>query len=70
MQKLAKKEYRKNLAIPQQTNRLKKKQGPTGVEPVTYRAATDCSTTELQPLEFHPGLEPGVSCSGGRRLIH
>ena len=31
------------------TNNNKKK-GPAGFEPATYRAATDCSTTELRPL--------------------
>ena len=32
------------------TTRKNKKEGHAGVEPATYRAATDCSTTELMPL--------------------
>ena len=40
--------------------------GPTGIEPVTYRSAVDCSTTELYLLAddiadfcvFCAGLEP------------
>ena len=32
-----------------------KKQGPAGFEPATYRAATDCSATELRPR--HTKLE-------------
>ena len=33
--------------------KTKKKKGPAGFEPATYRAATDCSTTELRPLDLN-----------------
>ena len=33
----------------------KKKKGRARVEPATYRAATDCSTTELTPQVEHKG---------------
>ena len=31
--------------------KLKKVKGHTGIEPVTYRSAVDCSTTELIALD-------------------
>ena len=31
------------------------KEGRAGVEPATYRAATDCSTTELTPRPYAKG---------------
>ena len=47
----------------------KKKKGRARVEPATYRAATDCSTTELTPQydcvkslrELNPGLKLEVN---------
>ncbi len=43
------------------------KKGRARVEPATYRAATDCSTTELTPhvgdKKVLPGFEPGLQGS-------
>ena len=36
----------------QSEGKKKPKEGRAGVEPATYRAATDCSTTELMPLNM------------------
>jgi hypothetical protein len=37
---------------PEQQQQKTKKEGSTGVEPVTYRTAADCSTPELRTLYF------------------
>ena len=54
-------------SCPQSGQQNKKRlQGHAGVEPATYRAATDCSTTELMPLNT-PAIPAGRSkkISGG-----
>ena len=53
-----------------------KEEGRAGVEPATYRAATNCSTTELTPLDVmlevkkyleEQGIDPCASCMQSRR---
>ena len=42
-----------------------KRQGRAGVEPATYRAATDCSTTELTPRHMISTAQAGKNVLGG-----
>ena len=42
-----------NLSWKPPNKKQTKKQGRAGVEPATYPAATDCSTTELTPLRLN-----------------
>ena len=55
------------LQAKPEPKKQKKNKGRARVEPATYRAATDCSTTELTPqltVEAkklrQPGVEPGA----------
>jgi hypothetical protein len=47
------------------------KQGRAGVEPATYRAATDCSTTELTPRPYTRGtVETIIKSTPTQMLQH
>ena len=52
-----------STARPAQTK--KRMQGHAGVEPATYRAATDCSTTELTPRHMISTAQAGKNVLGG-----
>ena len=56
--------YRESQAMRQRTRRnsygAEVKEGQAGVEPATYRAATNCSTTELLPHVMNDPKEEGI----------